>query len=227
VVMATLVVGPFYLSGALALDAAGVGLVMTCGPIVAALTGVPAGRIVDRFGTGRMTIAALVAMAVGASILAMMPARFGVAGYVTPLAVITAGYALFQAANNTAVMADLRQDQRGVVSGMLNLSRNLGLITGASVMGAVFALGSAARNMATAGPEAVAAGMHATFGVAAALIVVSLAIASATQRTARVVTAMLIGALVVSGAPAHPASAHTRNERIFRNFQPRGNRSKE
>ena len=56
-----------------------------------------------------------------------------------PIVVVTAGYALFQAANNTAVMADIGPDQRGVVSGLLNLSRNLGLITGASVMGAVFA----------------------------------------------------------------------------------------
>ena len=37
-------------------------------------------------------------------------------------------------------MADVRPDQRGVISAMLSLSRNLGLITGASVMGAVFAL---------------------------------------------------------------------------------------
>ncbi len=65
VVMATLVVGPFYLSGALALDAARVGLVMSSGPIVAALTGVPAGRLVDRLGAPRMTIAGLIAMAVG------------------------------------------------------------------------------------------------------------------------------------------------------------------
>ena len=38
VMMATLVVGPFYLSRALGLDAALVGLVMSIGPIVAALT---------------------------------------------------------------------------------------------------------------------------------------------------------------------------------------------
>ena len=139
VVMATLVVGPFYLSGALALDAARVGLVMSSGPIVAALTGAPAGRIVDRFGAHRMSIVGLVGMAVGTSILPMLPTRFGVPGYIAPLVVITAGYALFQAANNTAVMTNIRPDQRGVISGMLNLSRNLGLITGASAMGAVFA----------------------------------------------------------------------------------------
>ncbi len=177
VVMATLVVGPFYLSGAFALDAAGVGLVMSSGPIVAALTGVPAGRIVDRFGAHRMSIVGLIAMAVGAIILPMVAIRFGVPGYVVPLAVITAGYALFQAANNTAVMSDIRADQRGVVSGLLNLSRNLGLITGASVMGTVFALGAATTNIMAARPEAVTAGMQITFAVATVLIVAALAIA--------------------------------------------------
>jgi MFS family permease len=181
VVMATLVVGPFYLSGALGLDAARIGLVMSCGPIVAALTGVPAGRIVDRFGAYRMTMAGLTAMAAGSSILPLMPVRFGIPGYIAPLAVITAGYALFQAANNTAVMADLRPEQRGVISGMLNLSRNLGLITGAAVMGAVFALGSGTTDMMTARPEAVSAGMRITFATATVLILAALAIASASH----------------------------------------------
>jgi hypothetical protein len=60
--------------------------------------------------------------------------------------------------------------QRGVVSGLLNLSRNLGLITGASAMGAVFALASRTRDIATAGVDAVASGTHAAFAVAAALV---------------------------------------------------------
>jgi MFS family permease len=182
VVMATLVVGPFHLSGALALDAAGVGLVMSSGPIVAALTGVPAGRLVDRHGANRMSVAGLVAMAAGSSLLALLPTRLGVPGYVVPLVVVTAGYALFQAANNTAVMTSIRPDQRGVTSGMLNLSRNLGLITGASMMGTVFALGSATTDITRARPEDVATGMRITFAVAAALIVVALGIAAAAHR---------------------------------------------
>jgi len=176
VVMATLVVGPFYLSRALGLDAAAVGLVMSSGPIVAALTGVPAGRFVDRLGPHRMSIVGLVGMAVGACTLTMLPTRLGVPGYITPLIVITAGYALFQAANNTGVMTNIGPEQRGVTSGMLNLSRNLGLITGASVMGAVFALGSATTNIMTAPPEAIATGMRITFALAATLIVGALAI---------------------------------------------------
>ncbi|NRF67472.1 MFS transporter [Aquincola sp. S2] len=177
VMMATLVVGPFYLSRALGLDAAMVGLVMSIGPLVSALAGVPAGRCTDRFGTPRMTWVGLVALALGCVALSAMPATLGIAGYVGPLVVLTAGYALFQAANNTAVMADVGPDQRGVVSGLLNLARNLGLLAGASAMGAVFALAAATADVTTAPPAAVAAGLRVTFAVAAALVVVALAIA--------------------------------------------------
>jgi EmrB/QacA subfamily drug resistance transporter len=185
VVMATLVVGPFYLSRALGLDAARVGLVLSVGPLAAALTGVPAGRITDRLGAQRMTIVGLIGMAAGSCILSLMPAALGISGYIAPIVVITVGYALFQTANNTAVMTEIRQDQRGVISGMLNLSRNLGLITGASVMGAVFALASATTDITTARPEAVAAGMRITFAVAAILIVTALALAAGSRALAR------------------------------------------
>jgi EmrB/QacA subfamily drug resistance transporter len=177
VMMATLVVGPFYLSRALGLDAALVGIVMSIGPIVSTLSGIPAGRVVDRLGAPFMVIVGLIAMAAGAFALSLLPAMFGIAGYIAAIAVLTPGYQLFQAANNTAVMMDVPADQRGVISGMLNLSRNLGLITGASVMGALFALASGTADITKALPEAVAAGMGITFAVAAALIVAALAIA--------------------------------------------------
>lgn len=177
VMMATLVVGPFYLAHGLGLDAVLVGLVLSVGPFVAALTGVPAGRIADRFGARRMTLAGLAAMATGCFTLSVLPETFGIGGYLLPMVVITLGYALFQTANNTAVMADVQPDQRGVISGMLNLSRNLGLITGASALGAVFALASDAVDIATAQPEAVASGLRITFAVALVLVAVALAIA--------------------------------------------------
>ncbi|VVN92098.1 MFS transporter [Pseudomonas fluorescens] len=177
VMMATLVVGPFYLSQALGLDAVRVGLVLSAGPFVVALTGVPAGRIADRFGAQRMTLAGLIAMAAGCLALAVSPRTLGIGGYLAPMVFVTLGYALFQTANNTAVMADVAPDQRGVISGLLNLSRNLGLITGASALGAVFALASATAEITKAHPEAVANGMRITFAVALGLIVTALAIA--------------------------------------------------
>ena len=184
VMMATLVVGPFYLSRALGLDAALVGLVLSIGPVISILGGVIAGKAVDRLGASVMLIVGLVAMTVGAIALALLPAMFGVAGYIAAIAVLTPGYQLFQAANNTAVMMDVHPGERGVISGMLNLSRNLGLITGASVMGAVFAFAAATTDITTARPEAVATGMQTTFAVAAILIAVALVIAAGSRALA-------------------------------------------
>jgi hypothetical protein len=59
-----------------------------------------------------MTIVGLIGIAAGSFVLSLMPTTLGIPGYIA---------------------------QRGIISGMLNLSHNLGLITGASVMGAVFA----------------------------------------------------------------------------------------
>ncbi|MFD5082059.1 MFS transporter [Kitasatospora sp. NPDC058406] len=179
VMMATLVVGPFYLARTLRLDAALVGLALSAGPLVAALTGIPAGRITDRFGAPRTTAAGLAAASAGALAVALLPDSLGVAGYLVPVAVVTAGYSLFQTANNTGVMADVPADRRGVVSGLLNLSRNLGLVTGASLMGAVFTLASATSDVATAAPGPVATGMRVTFAVAAGLLLAALGLALA------------------------------------------------
>lgn len=182
VMMATLVVGPFYLSLTLRLDTALVGLVLSVGPGVAALTAIPGGRLADRLGTQCVTTVGLIGMVIGTLTLSLLPTTFGITGYIASIVVITVGYAFFQTANNTAVMAGVSSDQRGAISGMLNLSRNLGLITGASVMGAVFAFGSASNDIATASPEAVANGMQITFAVASALLVVALSIAIGVNR---------------------------------------------
>jgi MFS family permease len=177
VMMTTLLVGPFYLSQTLRLTAMEIGLVLAVGPLIAMLAGVPAGRIVDRWGAPAMTLAGLLGMALGCCLLSMVPETFGVGGYIAPMVVITLGYALFQAANNTAVMLDVLPDQRGMVSGLLNLSRNLGLVTGASAMGAVFALASKAVDIGTAQPQAIASGMRTTYLVALGLIVVACLVA--------------------------------------------------
>ena len=177
VLMATLVVGPFYLSRGLGLDTAFVGVALSVGPLVAALSGVPAGRIVDRFGSRRMILSGLMGIAAGTLLLSLLPTGVGLVGYLLPIAIVTSSYALFQAANNTAIMNGVSQERRGVTSALVSLSRNLGLITGASMMGTVFSAASAGTEMTTADPALISYGMRMTFGVAAALMIVALGIA--------------------------------------------------
>lgn len=177
VMMTTLVVGPFYLHRGLGLSSTMVGVALSIGPLLSAFGGVPAGRLVDRFGARRIVPGALLGMACGCGLLALLPMSLGLPAYLLPVAVVAVGYALFQAANNTGLMAGVRQEQRGVVSAMLGLARNLGLITGAAVMGAVFAL--AAGDPTQAPATAIASGLHITFGVASALMLTALIISRA------------------------------------------------
>ncbi|ANS42897.1 MFS transporter [Serratia inhibens] len=177
VMMTTLVVGPFYLTHGLGLAVAQAGLAMSAGPITAAVVGVPAGRLVDKLGAQKMTAVGLVILATGAGVMSMMSIRQGILGYVAPLCVITLGYALFQVANNTALLKDASPERRGLISGMINLSRNLGLITGASAMGALFMFASNTADINAAGAAAVTAGMRFTYGAAALLALAALGIA--------------------------------------------------
>ncbi|WP_018390727.1 MFS transporter [Ancylobacter sp. FA202] len=174
VLMATLVVGPFYLGLGLGLKDALVGAVMAIGPAISIVSGVPSGRLVDAWGSGRVLVLGLALLAAGAFFLAVLPGVLGVAGYVGAIIVLTPGYQLFQAANNTAVLADVPADRRGTVSGLLNLSRNIGLILGASLLGGVFAFGAGTEDLLHAKPAAIAAGMQLTFLLAGGLMIVAL-----------------------------------------------------
>ena len=141
IVMTTLVVGPFYLTDGLGLSAATTGLVMSIGPGVVVAVGIPAGQLIDRAGATPVTLVGLSATAAGSIAMSVLPAALGVTGYAISLVTITGGYALFQAANATAILGRVAATDRGTASGLLALARNAGLIAGASAMGTLYATG--------------------------------------------------------------------------------------
>ncbi|NSY61846.1 MFS transporter [Agrobacterium tumefaciens] len=177
VMMTTLVVSPFYLGIALGLTATQVGFVMAVGPVISIFSGVSSGRMVDAWGSGRILAIGLALLAAGSFLLALLPNRIGVTGYVISIIVLTPGYQLFQAANNTAALAEVSKDRRGTVSGLISLSRNIGLIAGASAMGAVFAFGVGMEEFARATASAIASGMRLTFLLAGGMMLVAIGIA--------------------------------------------------
>ena len=176
VMMTTVVIGPFYLSLGLNLDQIQVGLIMGIGPVVAILSGIPSGRLVDRWGSRYIVITGLIFLIIGSSMLAILPKLMGISGYIMPIIILTSGYQLFQAANNTMTLADVPKARQGMVSGLLSLSRNMGLIIGASVMGAIFSFGVGTNQLTQATALAIIDGMQLTFICAGALMVVGLLI---------------------------------------------------
>ena len=78
----------------------------------------------------------------------------------------------FQTPNTAAMIMRVEANQYGAVSDLRNLARNLGLLTGASLVGALFAAGvggAGVAGLAFAPPQAVAAGLCICFWVAAAM----------------------------------------------------------
>ena len=177
VMMSTLVVGPFFLSFGLGMSEAETGMVMAVGPIAAALSGIPAGRVTDRFGTRRTLLGGLLLATTGLCCFAVLPPLINVPGYVMALVLITPGFQLFLTANNTAVMVDASNEHRGLLSGLLGLSRNLGFMTGASVLPLVFASLLGSHGLIGNSTQAIGKAFSITFLLAAGLCVLAIALA--------------------------------------------------
>ena len=176
VMMAMLVVGPLFLSFGLLLGEAQTGLVVAVGPVVAALAGVPAGRLTDRFGTKRILTAGLGAMSIALISMAYLPVQIGITGYIVSLILLTPCFQLFLAGNNTAIMNAAPEDQRGIISGLMGLSRNLGFMTGASVMATIFITALGQEDLLHATVNSVGSAFTVTLLTAAGLAFTSLII---------------------------------------------------
>lgn len=138
VMMGVLVVGPFFLSHGLNLTTSKMGLAMSVGPIASAISGVPAGRLAEKIGPSRAILAGGIAVTTGTAAMAGLPYSFGLGGFIVAFMLLSPGYQVFLAALNTSVMENSLAHDRGVTSGLLNLSRNFGFILGASTISALF-----------------------------------------------------------------------------------------
>lgn len=177
VMMSTLVVGPFFLAFGLGLSEAHTGLVMATGPVAAALSGLPAGRITDRFGAQASLRAGLALAAAGLCGFALLPAIIGVPGYMLALVLVTPGFQLFMAGNNTAVMRAAPEAHKGLLSGLLGLSRNLGFMLGASLLPLLFAALLGADGLVHSSRQAMDQAFATTFLASAGLCLLSLLLA--------------------------------------------------
>ncbi len=174
IAMSTLLIGPFYLTYALALSPLEVGLLMSVGPLTAACSGYPAGKLVDRLGVKNMMFFGLTLMSLGAFCFAYLPVLFGVYGYIAALLIMTPGRQFFLNANHSYVMNSVCEQDKGLASGMLNLTKNLGLMTGAALITGLFSALLHNTTMAEASPEQLGFALSTCFTLSAAVLVLLL-----------------------------------------------------
>lgn len=177
IMMSTLVVGPFFLSFGLGLSEAQTGLVMAVGPLAAAISGVPAGRLTDRYGANKTLLIGLLLATAGLLCFALLPTFIKAPGYVLALLLLTPGFQLFLAANSTAMMSGVVDEHRGLLSGLLGLSRNLGFMTGAAMLPLLFITMLGAQGLAGSSLQAISTAFSITFLSATGLCILAIVMA--------------------------------------------------
>ncbi len=177
----TVLLMPFFLQNIKEYTPSQAGLLLAVVPLLMGITAPIAGSISDRFGTRPLTAIGLAVLLGGYVGLQSLGAGTTAAEYVLMFLPIGIGAGLFQSPNNSAIMGSVDRDSLGVASGLLSLTRVLGMTTGMAVMGALWAQGVG--SISGTGPTAAATSapawaqvesLHRTLWISAAIILAGL-----------------------------------------------------
>jgi EmrB/QacA subfamily drug resistance transporter len=128
---------PFYLRIVLHYDVLKIGLVMAASPVATLVVAPFSGAISDRVGSRPLAVCGLCLSAAALVLLSRLQADSGAFDVAWRLAVAGMGAGLFQSPNNSAVMGSVPMPYLGIASGTLAAMRNVGMVLGIAVAGAV------------------------------------------------------------------------------------------
>jgi EmrB/QacA subfamily drug resistance transporter len=153
---------PFYLRWR-GLSPGEAGLVLTAQPAVMMVAAPLAGALSDRLGTRGLIVLGLLVLSAGLLGLSLVGPATPLAAVVLGLAVCGVGFGAFVAPNNSRLLGAAPPNRRGIASGVLAAARNVGMVLGVGLAGAVFTT-----VLARQGAGAVAGGVSAALRVVAA-----------------------------------------------------------
>jgi EmrB/QacA subfamily drug resistance transporter len=129
---------PFYLQQLKGFSPSHAGLIMTAVPLTTMFVAPVSGWLSDRFGSVGLSSTGLTINAVGLWWLSRLGQEASSADVTLRLVLMGFGNGLFQSPNNSAIMGSVPRARLGVASSFIALVRNLGMVTGMAVAGAMF-----------------------------------------------------------------------------------------
>lgn len=155
---------PFYLIRGRGRGPEAAGLLMSAQPVVMAVAAPLSGALSDRIGSRFLSTAGMAILGAGLVLLSRLDATSSTGAIILGLAVVGLGTGIFISPNNSALMGAAPRERQGIAAGVLATARNVGMVLGVGLAGAVFT--SVLARQAGA-PGALFAASRASFVVAA------------------------------------------------------------
>ncbi|HYU27363.1 MAG TPA: MFS transporter [Thermoanaerobaculia bacterium] len=137
-VYSVLFVLPFLLIQGRGLGTQQAGLVLTAQPIVMAIVAPISGAISDRIGSRIPATLGMILLAVGLFLIARLAEGGSLHAIAASLALVGLGIGIFVSPNNSALMGAAPRHRQGIAAGVLATARNVGMVLGIGISGAVF-----------------------------------------------------------------------------------------
>lgn len=131
---------PFFLELVKRYRAGEAGLLLMVFPILTAAIAPVAGLLSDRLKPRIVSLVGLLLLLLGCWGMSTFDTNLTVLGYIVQIALFGMGVGICLTPNSSAIMGAVPQERLGIASGLLSLSRTLGLTTGLSLLGTLFSV---------------------------------------------------------------------------------------
>lgn len=173
-----ILVMPFYLQQLRQMSPSQAGLMLIPTPLATMIVAPISGAISDRVDTRYLSSLGMAVTAFGMWLLSNLHINSSPLSIIVALVIIGLGGGMFQTPNNSAIMGTVPPNRRGIASSFLATMRNIGMVLGVAISGALFSgrleyLNRVLTAKGLAGAElkvqAFTGAMHFTYLVGAAL----------------------------------------------------------
>ena len=165
---------PFYLIQGRGLTAAEAGLLFTAQPLLMAITAPISGNLSDRIGSRILSTSGMVLLAIGLFLLSRLGPDTPLWQIPARLAIVGLALGLFASPNTSALMGAAPRNRQGIASGVMATARNMGMVLGVGLAGAVLtSVIEASGGEAVGLFRAISAGLAVAAAIAAVGVVTS------------------------------------------------------